>query len=400
MPVSVPVVRTGNTVTPQSVPLDSVGVSVAANSYVFDTTDDFFAVDIPARLGVNLLATPRAIARRFVGMHYHTALPTISYALVRNVDLPGCVWCDIASAGRGIYNWTALDNFVGSAAANGRDIVFNFLGTPTWASARPSESGHYTAGSDAEPADMADIANFASAACARYRALGTPVTAFEIWNEPKYATGGGVGQGNYFTGTPEALAAMARAVYQAVKAVDASALILSPSPTGLEYPWTAGDRSGTDNLDRFLGASDGAGGTGRDWVDVLAFHAYSHNGENDVYAIPQMVANVRACMALHGLGDRPIWITETSAITPALNSFVPQHQQEYIARTLLLALGSGVERVIWYAWDDPLGFATQPTVAAYWDQLVGALSGATLSLVNSLRNRQVAAVIDGKRYRI
>ena len=184
---------------------------------------------------------------------------------------------------------------------------------------------------------------------------------------------------------------------QAVKAVDANALVLSPAPTGLEFAWVSGDASGTDALDRFLAAADDRGGSGRDWVDAIAFHAYSHNGYNNVFAIPQMVANVRRCMALHGLAGKPVWITETSAITPALDTFVAQHQQDYVARTLLLALGCGVDRVVWYAWDDPLGFAAQPAVAARWDALVAQLAGATLSLVNVLATFQVAAIVDGVR---
>jgi hypothetical protein len=162
-------------------------------------------------------------------------------------------------------------------------------------------------------------------------------------------------------------------------------------------PWVAGDRSGTDNLDRFLGADDGAGGIGADWVDAIAFHSYSHDGTNNLFAIPQMVANVRASMALHGVSGKPLWITETSAITPPLDSFVVPHQQDFIARTLLLALGCGVERVLWYAWDDPLGFAGQPAVAARWNELVTQLSGGTLTLVNSLKSRQVAAIVGGVR---
>jgi len=397
MPITVPVVRSGNIVTPQSVPANSVGVAVASDSYVFDTTDDLYASDIPPRLGTNVLAAPLVVNTRFAGMHYHAQRPTVTYSVARNVDVPGCMWWSIAAAGRGLYDWTALDDFVSAAAASGRDVVFNFLGTPTWASARPSEAGHYAAGGDAEPASTADIAAFATAVCARYLARATPIFAFEVWNEPKYGDGGDTAQGNYFTGTPQALAAMARSVYQAVKAVDPRALVLSPAPTGLEFPWVAGDASGTDNLDRFLAAADGSGGSGSDWVDAVAFHAYSHNGYNNVFAIPQMVANVRRCMALHGLDGKPVWITETSAITPALATFVAQHQQDYIARTLLLALGCGVERVLWYAWDDPLGFAAQPVVAARWNELVAQLAGATLSLVNVLNTRQVAAIVGGVR---
>jgi hypothetical protein len=397
MPISVPVVRTGNIVTPQSVPPNAVGLSVASNNYVFDTTDDFFDPGIAPRLGSNVLSTPLVVPARFAGMHYHVQRPTVTYSVARNIDVAGCMWFAVAPAGRGLYDWTTLDAFVAAAAAGGRDVIFNFLGTPAWASARPSEPGHYGAGSDAEPASVADIGAFAAAVCSRYVALGTPIVAFEIWNEPKYADGGGVAQGNYFTGTPQALAAMARAISRAVKAVDPAALVLSPAPTGLEFAWVAGDGSGTDNLDRFLGAPDGSGGNGSDWVDAIAFHAYSHNGYNNVFAIPQMVANVRRCMALHGLTGRPVWITETSAITPALATYVAQHQQDYIARTLLLALGCGVERVVWYAWDDPLGFANQPVVAARWDALVAQLAGATLSLVNSLGTFQVAAIVDGVR---
>ena len=400
MPVSVPLVRTGNIVTPQFVPPNSVGLAVAANSYVFDTVEDFYQSDIAPHLGSNVLAAPRQIDRKFAGMHYHSELPTVNYSIARNVDVPGCMWWSVEGAARGVYNWSALDAFVATAAAAGRDIVFNLLGTPAWASARPAEPGHYANGSDAEPASMDDLAAFVTAVGSRYRARGTPITAFETWNEPKFAGGGTVAQGNYFTGTPQALARMAKTVFQSAKAADAGVLILSPAPTGLEFPWVAGDRSGTDYLDRFLGASDGAGGMGRDWVDAIAFHSYSHDGYNNVFALPQMVANVRAAMALHGLADRAIWITETSAITPPLNSFVVRHQQEYIARTLLLALGAGVSRVVWYAWDDSLGFHRQPAVASYWNEVTALLAGSTLSLVNLLRDRRVAAVIDGKRHLI
>ena len=397
MPVTIPALRTANVVTPQSVPAHCVGVAVTGSNYVFDTVDDYFSIDIPPRLGSNVLTSPRVVSSRFAGMHYHLQAPTVSYSLVRNVDVPGCMWASIAPQGRGMYEWSALDVFVAKAAAGGRDIVFNLMATPTWASARAAEAGHYGPGSDAEPADPGDVAAFAAAVCARYLSLGTRIAVFEIWNEPKYDDGGGLGQGNYFTGTPQALAGIARAVALALKAVDAQVLVLSPAPTGLEFAWTPGDRSGTDNLDRFLGASDGHGGSGRDWVDAIAFHAYSHDGYNNVFAIPQMVANVRQCMAMHGLDGRPVWITETSAITPAMDTFVVKHQQDYIARTLLLALGSGVERVIWYAWDDSLGFSEQPEVATRWNELVAQLSGATLSLVNNLATRQVAAIVGGVR---
>ena len=396
MPVVVPAVRQGSIVVPQSVPANSVGVRASGELFTFSTSDDFFTPDIAPELGINVFTGTLQVSPKFAGMHYHRSVPTVRHGIARNVDCIGCNWSDVARA-RGAYEWAALDGFVATAAAAGRDIVYCFVSTPTWASARPGEAGHYVSGGDAEPARVDDIGEFAAAVCARYKALGTPITAFEIWNEPKYSRGGGVAAGNYFTGTPAALAAMGRTVYRSVKAIDATTLVLSPAPTGLEYAWDLGDGSGTDHLNSFLAAPDGAGGAGRDWVDAAAFHAYSHDGYNNLYAIPLMFANLRRCMANNGLVGKPIWVTETSAITPALASFTVAHQQAYIARTLLLALGAGAERVVWYAWDDTLGFADQPAVAAEWDRLFALLAGARISLVNSLRNKQVAAIVNGAR---
>ena len=396
MPRLVPSLREGNVLRPKEAVPASLMTRVTASSYVYYGDDDLFSPDLPRELGTNVLASAVMVAPNFAGMHYHAQRPTIRYGVARNVDCAGCLWADVAPT-RDTLRWDALDAFVASAAAAGRDIVYCFLATPGWASARPGEPGHYGAGSDAEPADVATLGGFATAVASRYRRLGTPIRAFEIWNEPKFDDGGGVPEGNYFTGTPELMARMARAIRAAVKAVDPNVLVLSPSPTGLEFHWFEGDGSGTDRLDRFLAAADGQGGTGAQSVDAVAFHAYSHNGSNNVHAIPTMVANVRDCLSRHGLGALDLWITETSAITPALSTYVPQRQQEYIARTMLLALGAGASRLLWYAWDDPLGFSAQASVAAFWDRLVAELSGAQITLVNSLVDRRVAAVVNGAR---
>ena len=396
MPQVIPAIREGNVLRPRDPLPARLMTRLGSAGYVCHTEDDLFAPDLAPALGINVFSGTRQVAANFAGMHYHAQLPTVRYGVARNVDCGGCLWADVEPA-RGLYRWSSLDAFVAAAAAAGRDIVYCFLATPAWASARPTEPGQYGAGSDAEPADLAALGSFAAAVSARFLQRGTPIHAFEVWNEPKYDNGGGVAEGNYFTGTPSALAAMARTIWNAVKAADPAAIVLSPSPTGLEFPWFAGDRSGTDNLYRFLIASDGAGGSGAQWFDAVAFHAYSHTGTNNLYAVPQMLTNVRACLAVARIGEREAWITETSAIAPTLASFVSQHQQEYVARTLLLALGAGASRVVWYAWDDPLGFSDRPEVAAFWNTIVGLLAGRSITLVNSLADRRVAAVVDGAR---
>src|SRR6516225_4991831 len=122
MPVTVPVVRSGNVVVPQSIPAGVVRSRATSGNYVFDVVDDLFDPGLPEYLGGNVLASPRVVSPRFAGMHYHVQRPTVSYSVARNVDMPGCMWSSVAAAGRGLYDWTSLDAFVSAASAARRDV--------------------------------------------------------------------------------------------------------------------------------------------------------------------------------------------------------------------------------------------------------------------------------------
>jgi hypothetical protein len=120
----------------------------------------------------------------------------------------------------------------------------------------------------------------------------------------------------WFSGTQAKLSEMVRTVNQAVKAVMPTAKIIAPSITGLLNTTSnvAGDGLNwlsTDVSDSFfpnmLAASDGAGGTMSQWVDIISYHDYSNDGMNilrNVAKIKSLVASIPAVSSL------PIWNTE------------------------------------------------------------------------------------------
>lgn len=74
-------------------------------------------------------------------------------------------------------------------------------------------------------------------------------------------------------------------------------------------------------LDRFLAAGGGA------WIDVYAFHYYGLARPHPAWPEAQLydsaielVATVRHLLADHGLGDRPIWVTETSTFSGGMGA--------------------------------------------------------------------------------
>ncbi|MFV0298901.1 MAG: hypothetical protein ACK5JT_22590 [Hyphomicrobiaceae bacterium] len=74
----------------------------------------------------------------------------------------------------------------------------------------------------------------------------------------------------FFTGTPEDLAAMARAIRQVL-----------PPPTRLMIgAWEGQDGAGAENsLLRYARAADGAGGFGRDHAQALSVHSYTYRND-------------------------------------------------------------------------------------------------------------------------
>lgn len=258
-----------------------------------------------------------------IGVAAWTPWPAVPFATLRMWNT-GTRWNQVETS-RGAYNWSKMDSVVNLARSKGADVIYTFGGTPRWASSQPNESCLYGSGSCAPPYSMNDWTNYVTAVAERYKGK---IKYYELWNEPN--------DSHYYSGPLSTLATMAQYAYNAIKAVDPSAQVLTPCPTwsssGSPYSW----------MDRYLSTGAGA------WADGVAYHAYP--GSSPAEFIINSVTGMRNAMANHGI-SKPLYITEAGW---GLNSSLSDQdkQANFMARYLILAWAKSVTKVVWYAYDD------------------------------------------------
>lgn len=190
--------------------------------------------------------------------------------LCRVMDSAFPTYASIAAGGDGVYDWSTFDIYMDyHCKQRGRQILFTFQDTPVW-----NRGG---GDSQVKPADLTKPGVFAAALLNRYNKVSAfnpagikMVWGFEAWNEPAFSASAGT---RFNNGTLADLAQLTRHLRTAVKAVDATVNIVGPGFTvGLAStpPNLAGN-----SMYRWLIASDGAAGQGKDHIDLLAWHSYS-----------------------------------------------------------------------------------------------------------------------------
>ena len=229
----------------------------------------------------------------------------------------GISWGDINTA-NGVYDWTVFDAVLAKLKAQGvTELIYTFGYTPAWAGGGLK--------SDQPPSSNAYLSSFATAVARRAVTDGLPIRNWETWNEPN----NGVGT---WTGTNAQMVSMAQTIYGAVKAVDPSYKVLTPSPQGNSTSWMNG----------YLAAGGGA------YADVMAFHGYTSSAPETIGTLIDSYKNV---YATYGQSSKPIWDTEAMDLTTADSTL----QGKFLAIYYLLHHAKGVERLYWYAYDGDQG---------------------------------------------
>lgn len=242
-------------------------------------------------------------------------------------------WAEIQNDGPLQYDWAPIDRVVRAATAQGMHVLGGIDYTPWWA--RPSGT------TSMYGPDPVAYAAFAALAAQHYARLG--VQAFEIWNEPNTRT--------FWQPAPNpgAYAAILKAAYVAIKAVDSKATVL----TGGTAPSasTAGNYSPID----FLLGIYAAGGKG--FFDALAHHPYSwpivpgaRRPDSAWYQMYGTRPSLRSVMSANGDGAKKIWVTEFGAPTdgPTGTYVSDAEQAKMVTRAYKLFAG--------YKWAGPLFF--------------------------------------------
>jgi hypothetical protein len=229
----------------------------------------------------------------------------------------GISWASLNTAS-GVYDWTLFDAVLAKHKAEGvTDLLYTFGYTPTWAGGGTNN--------DQAPSSNQYLATFTKAVAQRAIADGLPIRSWEVWNEPN----NGVGT---WTGTNAQMVAMAQTIYGAVKAVDPSYRVLTPSPQGNATSW----------MSSYLAAGGGA------YADVMAFHGYTSSVPETIATLIDSYKNV---FATYGQSGKPIWDTEAMDLTTS----DPALQARFLAIYYLLHQAKGLDRLYWYAYDGDQG---------------------------------------------
>ena len=227
---------------------------------------------------------------------------------------------------RGEYHWQATDEIVAGAEYYGLDLVVRLDQNPAWSAAAAATV-------DAPPDRLADYTDFVRAVAARYRGR---VLGYILWNEPNLASEWGGRPPD-----PAGYVALLKAGYQAVKAADPGALVVS---AGLAS--TGDDTAAAEDDRRYLEAMYQAGAA--PFFDVLGAHPYgfgyppddphgAHHGLNMA-----RLADLRAIMVAHGDQAKPIWATEMgwtvcASGAAAWQAVTEAQQADYLARAFRMA---------------------------------------------------------------
>lgn len=305
----------------------------------------------------------RIVPPAFFGMHVPRQTidgwPTVPFAIQRLWDLyPNVTMLDV-NPQPGVYQWDMLDTIVNDAERHGVELVYVFGYVPEWASTRDKDNDppcpeDMPAGA-CYPPQMQAWKDFVTQITSRY---GARIKYWELWNEPN--------ESNYWRGSLQQLVALAREAYPLIK--NAGGTVLSPAPQGTSSPvW----------LDRYFNEG------GDDYLDVIAFHGYLYDKPEALKAWMEALRTVRGN---YGLSNKPFWDTEHSWGDATWPMGASQDlRSAWLARFIVLSFNYGIERSIWYAWDNPgwgtlypRGGGTMLPPGKAYEQVYNWLVGASL----------------------
>jgi hypothetical protein len=273
-----------------------------------------------------LTAPNRPVPANFFGMHIHQvsgiAWPPIPFGALRLWD-SHVTWPDLEPVKEN-WHFEILDRYIELAEKNRVELLLTLGMTPTWASTRPHEPSTHGDGGASEARNLDEWRNYVRTVVNQCKGH---IRYYEVWNEPN--------EKDFYTGDVKHMVQLAQSAYESIKAVDPSAMVISPS---VSMPNTGGRW-----LDDFLQAGGGK------YVDIIGVHLYVFPEEPE--AMLAQIETVRQILAKHGLQSRPIWNTEAGWSKP--KRFDSDEEAEaYVARAYLLNWAAGIDRFYWYAWDN------------------------------------------------
>jgi PKD repeat protein len=303
------------------------------------------------------------IPSTFFGLHILHAVngttpwPSDPFGTLRLWD-SGVDWHEINTS-QGVYDWTNFDRWMTLARQHNAEVVYTFGRVPDWANGGQGTTLPMT--------NMQYWDDFVRAVATRSAGR---VKYWEIWNEPNDT--------HFWTGDIPTLVTMAQHAQQIIRSVDPNAIILTPAPT-----WTA--TAPYEWMTTYLQSGGG------NYADIIAFHGYVNSSPEE---IDSLAAKMRDAMNANGQSAKQLWDTEASfSLAGSCTTSIcdPDQQAAFLVRHYMLHLSRGVDRYLWYAWEDTWGTLWNSTSGVLkpglaYKNVYNWLVGATLSQTCSASN--------------
>jgi GH35 family endo-1,4-beta-xylanase len=261
-------------------------------------------------------------------------------------------WLEIEPT-RQEWHWEVPDFVVRAAEHYGLDLIVRLDGLPAWAAeeATVGQVGNLSQ----------DYATFAGTVAQRYQGQ---IKGYIVWNEPNLAKEWGGRPPD-----PAAYTDLLRRAYQAIKAADPEAAVVSAglAPTNHQNAEAMDDRA-------FLEAMYQAGAEA--YFDALGAHPYgfayppddprgAHHGLNLARLL-----DLREIMEAHGDGDKPIWVTELGWTTAGAGesswlTVTPQQQADYLTSAWRWARREWPWLQVFTVWNLSQGLPSSNEMAGY-----------------------------------
>lgn len=299
---------------------------------------------------------------------------------------------DLIEPRAGVYGGV-YDGSLRQVAEKGFAIIGMLATSPAWArdtDCQPTAEAYWC-----PPSDPAAFARFAGWMTERYDgdgtldAAGSPrIAAWQIWNEPNDLAV----WPNLSAADPDTRQArygkMLIAAYDAIKAADPTALVL----TGGTYIYDGSCAGGICDGLNFFNAGGGVfqvQPAAKQKFDVFAIHPFVPTDRPDAPQIPRIITvegrvlNTRKWLTNDiGRPSAPIWITEMGWCTDGPgDEFCPggvaiseDAQANYLVRSLVVAQQNGVQHASWFQLEDAFNSPTREWSNA---AILGELRGDT-----------------------
>jgi hypothetical protein len=272
-------------------------------------------------------------------------------------------WAQVETS-NGVYDWSRLDTWMSKAQAQHVDVLYTIGNTPQWAGVIPAGSpcGPQGLYSCSAPKDLnsdgtgkdAYFSNFITALVNRYKGQ---IAYYELWNEADCTC--------FWSGSTAQIVRMGKDAAAIIRSLDPNAKILSPSAHGPTMAtW----------FDGYVAAGGAAN------FDIV--NAHLRGSKNPPNSSPEafltMYADVTAETAKRNLTKLPIWDDEHGIKQGELSD--PDELAGYVARSLALRAGVGIQRQYVYTWDGGGNMALQGTESGTaWDVVAGWLLNHTIN---------------------